>query len=359
MDVTRLDESQLDDYHALVRESPYGDVLQTAAWARLKARFGWKPHYFAVTESGSVKAACLALEKRLPRLPFSLLYCPRGPVLDWSNPAAFQPLLAGVREAAEQSRAILIKMDPPAPAETEAATEAMEQQGLVPVDSDGFGGIQPRCVMKLDLSPGLEQVLASFKPKWRYNIRLAERKGVTVRQAGGEEMDAFYDILIETAARDRFLVRGRAYFHAMWEELSKDNLIRLFLAEYEGKVIAGALLYIMGNKAWYTYGASSNEHRNVMPNHLMQWKMMEAAASEGCAIYDFRGVSCKQEEDPDDHLQGLNRFKAGFNARFIPYIGEFDYPLSRPLYFGWTKAAPAILRMIKRRAGVPGGEQAL
>ena len=161
---------------------------------------------------------------------------------------------------------------------------------------------------------------------------------------------AIAGLLRETAGRDRFLVRGREYFRTMWEELRHEGLIRIFLGEYEGRLISGALMYVMGRQAWYTYGASSNESRNVMPNHLMQWTMIQAAIAAGCTVYDFRGVSCRQEEDADDHLQGLNRFKAGFGASFVEYIGEFDLPVRPLLYPLWTKAAPAALRLLKRRA---------
>lgn len=350
MQVRQLQENELEAYHAFIAANPTGDVLQTAAWARLKALSGWRAHYLLAEDDGRPAAACLALERPLPKIPATILYCPRGPVMDWTNPTALPAITNALRSLGRQRRAVLVKADPAVPEGEGAAAEALQRQGFRPVESGGFGGVQPRCVMKLDLSAGLDAVFAGFKPKWRYNVRVAEKKGVTARLAEPQEIDTFYDILLETARRDHFLVRGREYFHAMMDELGRDGLISLFLTEYEGKAIAGALLYVMGQQAWYTYGASSNEHRNVMPNHLMQWAMMQHAAERGCRIYDFRGVSCNEEAAEGDHLQGLNRFKAGFGAQFIRYIGEFDLPLRQPLYFGWTRLAPAALRLLKRRA---------
>lgn len=350
MQVRRIAGDDPGAFYSFVAECEYGDVLQTPAWARLKAASGWKAHYLLAEEGGTARGACLALERRLPRLPWSLLYCPRGPVLDWNSPDSFAPMADALRSLARERGAILVKIDPPVPAGGAAARDAIAARSYRPVSSDGFGGTQPRCVMKLDLSRGADAVFAGFKPKWRYNVRLAERKGVTVREGGGDDVGAFYELLRETARRDRFLVRGREYFHTMWEELRHDGLIRIFLGEYEGRLISGALMYVMGRQAWYTYGASSNESRNVMPNHLMQWTMIQAAIAAGCTVYDFRGVSCRQEEDADDHLQGLNRFKAGFGASFVEYIGEFDLPVRPLLYPLWTKAAPAAQRLLKRRA---------
>lgn len=345
-----LDEGELGPFQDFIRDSPYGDVLQLPAWARLKSESGWRAHYLAAEDDGRVVGVCLALERKLPKLPFTLLYCPRGPVLDWDNPVALAPLTQSLKELAGRRKSILIKIDPAVRTSHGVAGGAIDSAGFRRIESEGFGGTQPKCVMKLDLSGGLDAALESFKPKWRYNIRLAERKGVTVRDAGEEGLEAFYGILLETAKRDKFLVRGREYFKSMWRELNQDGLIKLFLAEYEGAPIAGALTYFLGKQAWYTYGASSNEHRNVMPNHLMQWRMMEAAHAAGCTVYDFRGVSCNLESLSDDNLQGLNRFKAGFNAEFIQYVGEYDLPINSLLYAGWTKVAPAALGLLKKRA---------
>lgn len=341
------DSGGLDSF---VRDSKYGDVLQTTAWARLKAASGWRAHYLLVEDDGRTAGACLALERRLPGLPWTLLYCPRGPVLDWDSPAALEPLAIALKDLARERRAVLVKIDPPVRSAQAAAATAIRSAGFRPVGSDGFGGTQPKCVMKLDLTAGADAVFERFKPKWRYNVRLAERKGVTIREGGKDDVLAFYEILLETARRDRFLVRGRDYFTRMWDELGRDGLIRIFLGEYEGSLISGALMYVLGRQAWYTYGASSNEHRNVMPNHLMQWRMIQESLAAGCATYDFRGVSCNREEAEGDHLSGLNRFKAGFGAEFVEYAGEFDLPVNKAGYLLWTRAAPAAMRLLKRRA---------
>lgn len=346
MDIELLDEGSLQQYHTFLGASPTGDVLQSAAWARLKAGSGWTPHFFAGKNGTEISACCLALERRLPRLPFGILYCPRGPVLDWQDAEGVRQMTDALYGLAKRRRCILVKVDPAITGDE--ARHALLQAGFRPGGSGGFGGVQPRCVMKLDLSEGLDAAFNGFKPKWRYNIRLAERKGVTVREGGREDLDAFYEVLLETARRDRFLVRGRQYFVQMWDELSKDGYIRLFLTYHENRLIAGAILFILGRQAWYVYGASSNESRNVMPNHLMQWRMMEAAAEAGCTVYDFRGVSCREDGGEDDHLQGLNRFKAGFNADFVEYVGEYDLPVNSLMYSLWTRGAPKVMSLLKR-----------
>jgi lipid II:glycine glycyltransferase (peptidoglycan interpeptide bridge formation enzyme) len=204
--------------------------------------------------------------------------------------------------------------------------------------------------MRLNLTPSIDDLLAGCKPKWRYNIRLAEKKGVIVRTGHKPgDLKTFYELLQETAKRDRFLVRGYSYYEHMWDTLVDPGYTELFLTEYEGETIAGALSFVFGDKCWYTYGASSNSHRNVMPNHLMQWRMIEWAKESGCAWYDFRGVSQQKESDSSDHLSGLNRFKEGFGAQFEEYIGEFDLPLSAAWYWAWTVGKPKMASFLRRR----------
>ncbi|MBP6963426.1 MAG: peptidoglycan bridge formation glycyltransferase FemA/FemB family protein [Armatimonadetes bacterium] len=364
MQVREIPESERTRWNDFVAAQKTGDLLQSFEWGDLKASGGWRPIRLAAEDDGRIVGAVSVLERRLHRLVNKcIFYAPRGPVCDFSGSTdVLSALLDGVRERASREGAILLKIDPPIRIEDEAPP--FEQLGFKRIaDEDGFGGVQPRCVMQLDLRPTLDEILAGFKPKWRYNIRLAEKKDVTVRSScTRDDLKAFYKVLRETAVRDRFLVRGFEYYDQMWTHLVEPGYAKLFLTEYEGRVIAGALSFVFGDKCWYTYGASSNEHRNVMPNHLMQWRMIEWAKQSGCAVYDFRGVSQKQDSDAeDDHLQGLNRFKAGFGAQFVEYVGEFDLPYSTPWYWLWVTAKPRVsvlMKSLNRRGGgrhAPGG----
>ena len=131
-----------------------------------------------------------------------------------------------------------------------------------------------------------------FHSKTRYNIRLADRKGVKIKEdCTKKDLEDFYQILLVTSERDEFLVRNYSYYEQLWDKLVERGLAKLFMAEYNGMPIAGTIAFIFGSKAWYIYGASSNEYRNVMPNYALQWRMIEWAKQNGCTMYDFRGVS--------------------------------------------------------------------
>ncbi len=353
MNVREIPVAEKDRWNAFIAASPIGDLLQSFEWGDLKQRSGWEPIRVAVEDDGKIVAAASVLKRKLPRLNKCIFYAPRGPVWDMDRPDALQALVAAIKEIGLKHGAILFKADPPVTPDSGLAG-ALESAGLKNLpDLSGFGGVQPRCVMKLDISSSLDDVLAGCKPKWRYNIRLAEKKGVVVRSdLTKADLPTFYELLKETAVRDRFLVRGYSYYEDMWDTLVEPGYARLFLAEFDGEAVSGALSYVFGDKCWYTYGASSNRHRNLMPNHLMQWRMIEWAKECGCSVYDFRGVSLNKDGGEDDHLHGLNRFKEGFGAQFVEYIGEYDMPLSGFWYWAWTVGKPrasAILKAVGRR----------
>jgi peptidoglycan pentaglycine glycine transferase (the first glycine) len=325
-----LQAADRDRWNDFVRASTYPSVMQSWEWGELKAATGWTPLVVALEDDGALRAGALVLERPLPHLRRGLLYAPRGPVLDWSDLDLLARLIAEIRAVARERGAVALKIDPCVPAERKDVVAALEGLGFRfagSADPD-LGGTQPRYVMKTDLRPEPEELLANFHPKWRYNIRLAERKGVTVREGTRADLPEFYRVLQITAERDRFRVRGLDYYERLYDLLAPAGMAKLFVAEVEGQVVSGAILFRMGREAVYVYGASDNEHRNLMPNHLLQWTMMRWARAQGCEVYDFRGVSREVDGEPMGELGGLNRFKRGFAAQYMEYIGEYDLVLS-------------------------------
>lgn len=346
---TEADRARFD---AFVASTTGGDALQSWAWGEVKRPSGWIPVRLMVTDGDTIRAVCQMLRLTPMRGVPPIVYAPRGPVFAPGDVEAVRELLAAIRTSA--GKAYLFTCDPPL--DLEAAAPLLEA-GLRPVTSGGFGGVQPRAVMTLDLSAGADAVFAGFHSKWRYNCRLAERRGVSVREGGREDLKTFYDILVETAARDEFLVRGLSYYETIFDELSAHGMVRLLLADLEGDTIAGILLFSFGDRVTYTYGASADRHRGVMPNHLLQWTAIRDAANAGFRVYDFRGVSPEVDGVPtQDHLAGLNRFKTGFGAQYEEYLGTLDMPLRPVWYLAWKKFAPRILAWRHKRAGSEGAD---
>ncbi len=336
-----------DFFNAFVENSPKPHFLQTYEWGELKRTTGWEFFPLMTFREGRPVAAALLLKRPLP-LGLSFFYAPRGPILGWDCSSEDEDFFwEEVKRLARRHRGVFVKVDPDVPRSDAAYAEMLARRGFRPAGArGGFGGLQPRFVFRLDLGPSPEEILARMAPKTRYNIRLAARKGVRVRPARDkEDLAVFYAILLETARRDGFLVRSYSYFEKMWDLFVARGKARLFLAEYLGEVLAGALAFWCGDKVWYLYGASRSRHRNVMPNHLLQWEMICWARSLGCRVYDFRGVP--PGERPGDPLAGLYRFKKGFGAEFTEFVGEHDLVLSPFWYFSWRTLLPCYQRLLR------------
>jgi lipid II:glycine glycyltransferase (peptidoglycan interpeptide bridge formation enzyme) len=352
MEIRILQEADREAFDRFHASHPWGDLLQSWAWGDLKANSAWTPIRIAAFEGSEIIAAASLLKRKLPKVNRCILYASRGPTIDTSNLDLVRAFTEFLLHIGQKEKAILIKIDPPVPIEDTRSDKNLQAVGFRPITGDGFGGTQPKCVMQLDLDKPADALIATFKEKWRYNIRLAERKGVQVDlDAGRDQLGAFYALLKETTERDGFIVRSQRYFEDMWDLLYPRGEIKLAIASFEGQPLSGALCYKFGDKAWYTYGASSNAHRNLMPNHLMQWRLIKWAQDSGCRWYDFRGVS-PVKGDGDEHLRGLNRFKEGFSPRFVEYIGEYDLVLSPAWYWLWTTLRPRIQAFAKKRANL-------
>ncbi len=349
-----IQETERDLFNDFISSSPKPHFLQTYEWGELKKATGWEPLRLLATKEGRPFAAISLLKRRLPFFSRAILYAPRGPILGEECDAEAEDFFwEEVKKTARLHRAIFLKIDPDILKEDESYRLRLEKRGFCPRGNRlGFGGIQPRFVFRLNLTPAEEEILAVMESKTRYNIRLAERKGVRVRTAEDRsDLKTFYDLLAETAARDRFLIRSFHYFEQIWEHFVRRGTARIFLAEYRGRAIAGTLAFHCGDRVWYLYGASSDRFRNVMPNHLLQWTMIRWARELGCRIYDFRGVP--GDANPENPLHGLYRFKKGFGAQFTEFIGEYDLIISPFWYFLWTRVLPLyqqILRGLRRRS---------
>lgn len=282
-----------------------------------------------------------------------MMYACRGPVCDLDDRATFGELMAAARILAKEEKAYVIKIDPDVPSGNTEFAKLLTDFGFRTRDTGkNFEAIQPKYVFRLYLNGrSEEELMASFHQKWRYNIRLAVKKGVEVRLCGKEMVPDFARIMVETGVRDNFATRPPEYFAAMLDNLG--DKCRLYMAFHEGQPIAGTLAIHYGDKVWYLYGASSNEHRNLMPNYLLQWNMIQWAVETGSRVYDFRGVSGDLSEDNPHY--GLYRFKKGFGGEFTEFMGEYDYVLNRLSYFIAEKGALAYkgvaakLYMLKNR----------
>lgn len=331
-----VDEREKQMFNYYVASHPDGDVLQTTYWGQLKSNTGWQPLPLGILENGQIKASALILKRQLPKLGVCIFYSPRGPL--FSNEPALQGLINAGKILAQKHKALFWKMDPPLLKGDPRWEEISKQLQHVPTGLD-FDGVQPKFVMALDIRPPLSDILANMKSKTRYNIRYAERQGVQVTLSNNkEELKVFYTILQETAIRDDFTIRSYQYFSDLWDCLVTRKIAQLFMVYHEGQALGGTIAFRLGKRAWYVYGASSDDKRNFQSNYAIQWEMIRWAKGSGCSVYDFRGVSGNL--DPENPLYGLYRFKSGFNADLIEFVGEYDLPVSNMGYKMWQIGMP-------------------
>lgn len=314
------------EYEQFNRTCPKGHFAQSVGWGKLKSEWTFEG-IISRDEAGKINGIMSVLVRKMPMLPTSVLYAPRGPVCDVHDKQVLSTLLDGARQLAKKYKGYALKMD------TDVKSDDLEYLGIMrelgcklPRDTKNFEGIQPRYVFRLyPQGRSDEQLLMSFTQGHRRKVRLAERKGVTVKVIQKEELPSalhtFYEIMLETGVRDNFVIRTENYFKRLMECLGDDA--RLYMAyNPDGEAIAGTLAIGYGNKVWYLYGASSNRDRNLNPNYLLQYRMMQWAVERGADVYDFRGVSGDlSEENP---LYGLYRFKKDFNGEFTEFCGELN-----------------------------------
>ncbi len=328
-----------DRWDAFVAGHPDGHVLQSSRWAALKCRFGWQADRVALMADGQIVAGGQVLVRRLP-WGQTLAYVPKGPMVDWRKPPQVRSLMEGLRQVALAHKAALLKLEPDLP-----------DSPLLDLQLQSYGlrrghPVQPRSTIHLDLSGGTEAVLAGMKQKWRYNVRLAERKGVLVRPMAAADFPAFLAMNAETGQRDGFGVHDAAYYQAAFELFPPDQA-RWLIAEADGQPLAAIVVFALGQKSWYMWGASNSLERQRMPNHALQWAGLTWAAEQGCRTYDLWGVPDEVGADPerwsDDFaeqhggLWGVYRFKQGFGGQVVRYTGAWDLPHSRVgyrLYYG-------------------------
>lgn len=341
-----MNNIDIEKYEEFLQKHPKGHFLQSLKWAKVKSN--WHNEIITVNdENGNIKGSMSLLIRKLPFINYTIMYSPRGPVCDIHDRDTIRKLIDKAKEIAGKYKSYVLKLDPDIEKDDrEFIKIAKELKMKIKDHSKDFEGAQPRFVFRLDLrNKTEEELMMSFHHKVRYNIRLAIRKGVEIRIGTKEDIPEFHKIMVETGIRDKFVVRSASYFEKMLDCLGPDN-IRLYLAFYQGKMIAGTIAVLYGNKCWYLYGASSNQHRNVMPNHLLQWEMIKWALEKGCDIYDFRGVSGNLDENHP--LYGLYRFKKGFGGKFTEFVGELDYVFNPFIYF-MAEKSEAIYRKLRRR----------
>jgi vancomycin resistance protein VanK len=368
-----------EEHVSFLRSRRSASFLQTPAWARVKAE--WTPESIGWVSTGStgqeeLVGVALVLNRQLPKVARYLAYLPEGPVIDWDTDdlgAWLGPMAAhlkaqgafGIRIGppvvtrrwtaqqvkdgiADDATRSLVDVPPTERSTTGArVVSQLRALGWLPQSvSGGFAAGQPQYNFQVPLAGRTEDdVLAGMNQQWRRNIKKAAKAGVEVISTGsthrstgsttgdgGDDLEAFHRLYVETAERDRFTPRPLSYFRTMVDALSAEDpdRIRVYTARHEGDLVASTIWIRVGTHTWYSYGASTTHKREVRGSNAIQWQMMRDSLAVGADVYDLRGITDTLDSD-DPHL-GLIQFKVGTGGEAVEYAGEWDLPLNRLVY---------------------------
>ena len=335
------DKKSEEEYTKFLESHERCNFQQSIEWSKVKT--SWKSEVIlAEDNSGKIIGALMVWIRKIPIFG-NIMYSSRGPICDIHNIEVLEQLTEGVRELAKKYNAIVVRIEPDIESSDQEFRSIMLQLGYkIKDDAKNFREeIQPRYVFRLNTKNKSEdEIFNNFHQKTRYNIRLATKKGVTIKEGTREDLKDFHEIMVTTGIRDGFITRPLAYFEKMYDCLGPKHM-KLLMAYYEDKPISGVIPIMYGNKTWYLYGASSNEHRNLMPNYLLQWEMIKIALQNKSDIYDLRGVP-----GIADNSNGLYRFKKGFGAEYTEFIGEV-YIEFKPFMYRMYKFAEKTFRNLR------------
>jgi lipid II:glycine glycyltransferase (peptidoglycan interpeptide bridge formation enzyme) len=310
----------------------------------------------------------------------SVLYTPKGPLLDWSDKRLRVRVLDDLQSYARKQGAIFLKMDPDLilgtgiPGGEQDVKAPDGQKVMTDLESRGWkyspDQIQFRNTVLIDLTLSEEEILARMKQKTRYNVRLAEKKGVTLRIGTQEDFSMLYRMYAETSVRDGFVIRDEGYYRTVWEtfthlnfdtlqqpalSLSKGTNIQTFhfptceplIAEVNGEPVAAIFVFYFAGRAYYVYGMSRNIHREKMPTYFLQWEAMKRAKARGCTMYDLWGAP--EIFDESDSMWGVYRFKEGLGGQVVRTLGAWDYAPSPFWYKMYSEIIPRVLDVMRSR----------
>lgn len=335
--------------------------LQSGFWGSFKARFGWNARAFTVDWRGDFRTPLLVIRRRLaPGASFA--YVPWGPELPPGFSADDGVRTDALREIAESLRSqlppdtLFVRFDPPWANQGPDACPPIIHAPFIRAGAD----IQAPNTVVVNLDADEDAILAAMKPKWRYNIRLAERKGVVVRRLDAAGIDVFYQLFVETAARDGIAVHGIEYYRTLFSHAAEYSdttpRLHLYVAEAAGNPLASIIVLMRKDEATYLYGASSDRNRALMPAYALQWNAMRDAKSAGCLRYDLFGIA--PTDDPAHPMAGLYRFKTGFGGCLLKRSGSWDYvyrPIAAAAFRSMERARKMLRdakKAFKKRGGV-------
>ncbi|HEU0003968.1 MAG TPA: peptidoglycan bridge formation glycyltransferase FemA/FemB family protein [Ktedonobacteraceae bacterium] len=343
MPITIEEIADREQWDAFLTSQPRGHLLQSFEWGELNTYLGARVYRLGALEDGRMVGA-LSLTVSpvpvpMPGLRWNWLYSSRGPTVETPTSPALPALIESVQKIAKVERAVVLRLEP-----NIAGGDPDEQAWIDAYHRLGFrtnpNAVHGRRSWVLDIRPDAAKLLADFKMTWRQNVRVAERKGVVIREATSDaDFDAYYDLLKLTSDRDAFFIHQKDYHREILRHFASKGDAVLYLAEHEGEAIAAKMLIRFGDWCWDMFGASSNNKRNLKPTYLLQFRCIEWAKARGCSYFDFRTIP--EILEPGEEMWGVYEYKKGFGGFSRLNMPTQDYVYRPLIYNTWRKLVEA------------------
>jgi len=328
-------------WNAFLTAQPRGHLLQSYEWGELNKYLGGRIYRLGALEQGQLigsmqlAVAPVPLPAAVPGLHLNWLYSARGPTVVSPDSPALPALINHAHQIARKEHSVVLRVEP-----NIADDDPRLDEWLAAYRGLGFQNnpisVHGRRSWVLDIRPSAEQLLANFKMTWRQNVRVAERKGVIIREASSEaDFDTYYDLLKLTSERDDFFIHGKDYHKEILRHFASKGDAVLYLAEHEGEAIAAKMLIRFGDWCWDMFGASSNNKRNLKPTYLLQYRCILWAKERGCSYFDFRTIP--EVLEPGEEMWGVYEYKKGFGGFSRLNMPTQDYVYRPLIYSGWRK----------------------
>ncbi len=293
--------------------------LQSWEWGEFRKKTGLKVIRLGVFEGKNLKSAYQLTVHPLPKINYSVLYFPKGPMPD-------ETMLEALRNLGEKEKAIFLKMEPNIRANQDIANFLLRH------DCQKGRPLFTKYTFQLDLRKSEEQLLAEMKPKTRYNIRVAQKHGVEIKEDNSSEaFEAYLKLMAETTKRQKFYAHTPDYHRQMWAAMRPSNIAHLFTAKYQNQILATYIFFVFNKVLYYPYGASTREHREVMPTYALFWEAIKFGQNMGCHTFDMWGTP-GPNPSPRDPYFGFHRFKEGFGAELVEFLGTYDLVINPTFY---------------------------
>ncbi|MDP3724005.1 MAG: peptidoglycan bridge formation glycyltransferase FemA/FemB family protein [bacterium] len=333
-------------------DSAVSHVMQSWTWGEFREQT--RIHVVRIGEFDKHQQFTSAMQMTLhpiPKTPWTIGYIPKGPMPSLE-------MVGLLRDVGEQHRCIFIQIEPNIEKNSES-TSTLLTENLRPAARPLFTKFN----FLLDLTPSEETILSAMHHKTRYNIRLAERKGVAITIASDKTaFDRHLMLYLETTRRQQYFGHDAHYHKTLYQTLAESNSAKaesdsvkpFFVQAWtpdKKTLLSSWMLLHFRETLYYPYGGSSDEHRELMASNLVAWEAIKLGKKLGCTTLDFWGA-LSPDADPTDPWYGFHRFKQGYGARHVEYVGSFDLVLNLLLYKSFVIVNKLRWTLLKMRRGL-------